>query len=168
MFEAVGLNEDFVRRYFDKTATRVGGIGINEIAEETLYHHHRAFANRDARPPGLLDGGQYQWRRDGEYHLFNPETVFRLQHATASARYDIFKKYTRMIDEQNEQLCTLRGLFSFRFDKGGSRADRRGRRRQRDPQTVCHRSHELRLDLGRGSRDPGDRHEPDWRQVEHR
>jgi glutamate synthase (NADPH) large chain len=117
IFEAIGLNEDFVRRYFDKTATRVGGVGINEIAEETLYHHHRAFANRDARAPGLLDGGQYQWRRDGEYHLFNPETVFRLQHATAAGRYDIFKKYTRLVDDQNEELCTLRGLFSFRFDQ---------------------------------------------------
>ena len=117
IFEAIGLNEDFVRRYFDKTATRVGGAGINEIAEETLYHHHRAFANREAPGPGLLDGGQYQWRRDGEYHLFNPETVFRLQHATAAGRYDIFKKYTTLIDEQNERLCTLRGLFAFNFDK---------------------------------------------------
>ena len=120
IFEAIGLNEDFVRRYFDKTASRIGGVGINEIAEETLHHHHRAFARRDARSPSLLDGGQYQWRRDGEYHLFNPETVFRLQHSTQSGRYEIFKRYTRLIDEQNEQLATLRGLFNFRFDKAVS------------------------------------------------
>jgi glutamate synthase (NADPH) large chain len=120
IFEAIGLNEDFVRRYFDKTASRIGGVGVSEIAEETLHHHHRAFALRDARAPGLLDGGQYQWRRDGEYHLFNPETVFRLQHATQSGRYEIFKRYTRMIDEQNERLATLRGLFSFKFDKAVS------------------------------------------------
>jgi glutamate synthase (NADPH) large chain len=120
IFEAIGLNEDFVRRYFDKTASRIGGVGVSEIAEETLHHHHRAFGLRDARAPGLLDGGQYQWRRDGEYHLFNPETVFRLQHATQSGRYEIFKKYTRLIDEQNERLATLRGLFSFRFDKAAS------------------------------------------------
>jgi glutamate synthase (ferredoxin) len=117
IFEAIGLNQDFVRRYFDKTASRVGGVGIAQIARETLYHHHRAFAIRDARPAWLLEGGQYQWRRDGEYHLFNPETVFRLQHATQSGRYDIFKKYTHLVDDQNERLCTLRGLFTFRFDK---------------------------------------------------
>ena len=86
-------------------------IGLAEIAEETLYHHRRAYASRDVRPAQLLEGGQYQWRRDGEYHLFNPETVFRLQHATQAGRYDIFKKYTTLVDEQNERLCTLRGLF---------------------------------------------------------
>ena len=117
IFEAIGLNEEFVSRYFDKTASRVGGIGLVEVAAETLYHHHRAFASRDVPPVRLLEGGQYQWRREGEYHLFNPETVFRLQHATQAGRYDIFKKYTRMVDEQNERLCTLRGLFGFQFDK---------------------------------------------------
>ncbi len=117
IFEAIGLNEEFVSRYFDKTASRVSGIGLAEIAAETLYHHRRAFGSRDVRPAWLLEGGQYQWRRDGEYHLFNPETVFRLQHSTQSGRYDIFKKYTRMIDEQNERLCTLRGLFQFRPGK---------------------------------------------------
>ncbi len=118
IFEAIGLNEDFVRRYFDKTASRVGGVGINEIAEETLHHHHRALLDprRPCHPCRSSTGGQYQWRRDGEYHLFNPETVFRLQHATQAKRYDIFKKYTRLVDEQNERLCTLRGLLSFRFD----------------------------------------------------
>jgi glutamate synthase (NADPH) large chain len=117
IFEAIGLHEDFVRKYFDKTASRVGGIGLTEIARETLYHHHRAFASRESLTGWLLEGGQYQWRRDGEYHLFNPETVFRLQHATQSGRYDIFKKYTRLVDDQNERHCTLRGLFEFRKDK---------------------------------------------------
>jgi glutamate synthase (ferredoxin) len=117
IFEAIGLHEDFVRKYFDKTASRVGGVGLEEIASETLYHHRRAFASRDTRPNWLLEGGQYQWRRDGEFHLFNPETVFRLQHATQSGRYDIFKKYSRLVDDQSERLCTLRGLFEFRFDK---------------------------------------------------
>jgi glutamate synthase (ferredoxin) len=117
IFEAIGLNDDFVGRYFDKTATRIGGVGLEEIARETLHHHHRAFFDRDAGPKLLEEGGQYQWRRDGEYHLFNPETVFRLQHATQAGRYDIFKKYTRMVDEQSQRLCTLRGLFEFRFDR---------------------------------------------------
>jgi glutamate synthase (NADPH/NADH) large chain len=117
IFEAIGLNEEFVGRYFDKTASRVGGIGLAEVAAETLYHHRRAYTSRDFWSSQLLEGGQYQWRRDGEFHLFNPETVFRLQHATQSGRYDIFKKYTRLVDEQTERLCTLRGLFAFRFDK---------------------------------------------------
>jgi glutamate synthase (NADPH) large chain len=118
IFEAIGLNEEFVSRYFDKTASRVGGIGLEEVARETLYHHRRAYSKRDFWTTQLLEGGQYQWRRDGEFHLFNPETVFRLQHATQSGRYEIFKKYTSMVDEQTERLCTLRGLFDFRFDKG--------------------------------------------------
>jgi len=117
IFEAIGLNERFVSDYFDKTASRVGGVGLEEIAGETLHHHHRAFSSRDVPPAWLLEGGQYQWRRDGEFHLFNPETVFRLQHATQAGRYDVFKKYTRLVDDQNERLCTLRGLFSFRLDK---------------------------------------------------
>jgi glutamate synthase (ferredoxin) len=116
IFEAIGLNETFVGRYFDKTASRIGGVGLPEIARESLEHHHRAYAIRDVGPSLLEEGGQYQWRRDGEYHLFNPETIFRLQHATQAGRYDIFKKYTTMVDRQNERLATLRGLFTFRQD----------------------------------------------------
>src|SRR4051812_27898916 len=117
IFEAIGLNQEFVDRYFEKTATRIGGVGLEEIARETLFHHRRAYAEREAGPVLLEEGGQYQWRRDGEYHLFNPETVFRLQHATQSGRYEIFRKYTGLVDEQNERLCTLRGLFDFKFDE---------------------------------------------------
>jgi glutamate synthase (ferredoxin) len=116
IFEAIGLNEEFVGRYFDKTASRIGGVGLAEIAEETLYHHRRAYAQREAGPELLDWGGQYQWRREGEFHLFNPETVFRLQHATREGRYDIFKQYTRLVDDQNERLCTLRGLFELKLD----------------------------------------------------
>ena len=116
IFEAIGLNEEFVTRYFDKTASRIGGVGLEEIARETLYHHARAYADREVGPPLLDWGGQYQWRREGEFHLFNPETVFRLQHATKSGRFDIFQQYTTMVDGQNERLATLRGLFEFRLD----------------------------------------------------
>ncbi len=116
IFEAVGLQSSFVTQYFDKTASRIEGIGLEEIAEEVLHHHRRAFQARDVGPILLEEGGQYQWRREGEYHLFNPETVFRLQHATQSKRYDIFKSYTSRVDEQNERLCTLRGLFEFKRD----------------------------------------------------
>ncbi len=116
IFEAIGLHEDFVAKYFDKTASRIGGVGLEKIAADVLAHHHRAFAGREARQGWLLDGGQYQWRRDGEFHLFNPETVFRLQHATRSGREEIFRQYTRMVDDQDERLCTLRGLFRFKID----------------------------------------------------
>jgi glutamate synthase (ferredoxin) len=115
IFEAIGLNRAFVDKYFEKTASRIGGVGLEEVAHETLTHHRRAYAPREAGPPLLEEGGQYQWRRDGEFHLFNPETVFRLQHATQAGKYDIFKKYTRLVDEQNERLCTLRGLFTFKL-----------------------------------------------------
>jgi glutamate synthase (NADPH/NADH) large chain len=114
IFEAIGLSREFVDKYFDKTASRIGGVGLEEIAAETLHHHARAYSNVEVGPPLLDWGGQYQWRREGEYHLFNPETVFRLQHATRSGRYEIFKSYTRAVDEQNERHCTLRGLFSFK------------------------------------------------------
>ncbi len=116
IFEAIGLNKAFIDKYFEKTASRIGGVGIEEIAAETLTHHARAYADREAGPALLEEGGQYQWRREGEYHLFNPETVFKLQHATQAGRYDVFKKYTKLVDEQNERLCTLRGLFAFKTD----------------------------------------------------
>jgi len=116
IFEAIGLNREFIDRYFDKTASRIGGVGLEEIARETLHHHRRAYADREVGPPMLDWGGQYQWRREGEYHLFNPETVFRLQHATKTGRLDIFKQYSKMVDEQNERLATLRGLFVFKFE----------------------------------------------------
>ena len=116
IFEAIGLNHEFVTKYFDKTASRIGGVGLEEIARETLYHHGRAYADREVGPPLLDWGGQYQWRREGEFHLFNPETVYRLQHATRSGRFDIFRQYTSMVDVQNERLSTLRGLFEFKLD----------------------------------------------------
>jgi len=117
IFEAIGLNEAFIEKYFDKTASRIGGVGLEEIASEALTRHARAYEAREVGPPILEEGGLYQWRRDGEYHLFNPETVFRLQHATRAGRYDIFKQYSRMVDEQSERLCTLRGLFAFKLDR---------------------------------------------------
>ncbi|MGH9160559.1 MAG: glutamate synthase central domain-containing protein, partial [Vicinamibacteraceae bacterium] len=115
VFEAVGLSKELVDKYFTYTPSRIGGLGIREIARETLVHHARAFGHASASPalPVLDSGGQYQWRREGEYHLFNPETVFRLQHATRSARYDIFREYTQRVDEQSERLATLRGLFTI-------------------------------------------------------
>ncbi len=117
IFEAIGLKQEFIDRYFCKTASQVSGIGLEEVCQEVLQHHRRAFPDRTAGPDHLRWGGQFQWRREGEYHLFNPETVFRLQHATRSGRYDIFKSYTERVDDQSKRLCTLRGLMEFKFDE---------------------------------------------------
>jgi glutamate synthase (NADPH) large chain len=114
IFEAVGLSRTLVDKYFTNTPSRVGGIGIGEVAAEALLHHQRAWAAPGEADEELAPGGQYQWRRDGEVHLFNPETVFKLQHATREQRYDIFKEYSARVDEQSRQRATLRGLFQLK------------------------------------------------------
>ena len=114
IFEAVGLDRAVVDRYFTWTASRIGGVGMDVIAEGVRRRHAEAFPDRVMGPPELDWGGEYQWRREGEYHLFNPDTVFKLQHATKTRRYSIFKEYTNLVDEQNKRRATLRGLFSFK------------------------------------------------------
>jgi glutamate synthase (NADPH/NADH) large chain len=114
IFEAIGLDRAFVDRYFTWTASRIGGVGIDVIAEEAAARHARAFPDRPVGSAELEWGGEYQWRREGEYHLFNPDTVFKLQHATQSGQYRIFKDYTRTVDEQTRNLATLRGLFTLK------------------------------------------------------
>ncbi|WP_030542922.1 glutamate synthase large subunit [Streptomyces albus] len=116
VFEAVGLDEAFVEKYFHGTTTKIGGADLDVIAQEVAARHAKAYpASGIAAAHRALDiGGEYQWRREGEPHLFDPETVFRLQHSTRTRRYDIFKQYTRRVDEQSERLMTLRGLFSFK------------------------------------------------------
>ena len=115
IFEAIGLDQRFIDRFFTHTASRVGGIGIDVVAEEARMRHARAFGPRvHAGATELVSGGEYQWRRDGEFHLFNPDTVFALQHATRSGQYSIFKDYTRAVNDQNRRRATLRGLFRFK------------------------------------------------------
>jgi glutamate synthase (NADPH/NADH) large chain len=116
IFEAIGLGAEVIDECFTGTTSRLGGVGFDVLAEEVAQRHRRAY------PPGgnaathrTLDvGGEYQWRREGEYHLFNPETVFRLQHSTRTRRYELFKDYTRLVDDQSARLMTLRGLFELR------------------------------------------------------
>jgi glutamate synthase (NADPH/NADH) large chain len=116
VFEAIGLSQEVVDEFFVGTTSRLGGVSLNIIAEETIARHHIAY------PPGgeipgtkrLPIGGEYQWRREGEPHLFDPETVFTLQHSTRNKRYDIFKRYTDRVNEQSKRLMTLRGLFQFK------------------------------------------------------
>lgn len=114
IFEALGLDKALVDEFFTWTASRIGGIGLDVVERETSMRHHRAFPNRPVKQPDLEWGGEYQWRRDGEYHLFNPETVFKLQHATRTGQYKIFKEYTHKVDDQSEHRATLRGLFRFK------------------------------------------------------
>ncbi|HZB29539.1 MAG TPA: glutamate synthase large subunit [Streptosporangiaceae bacterium] len=116
IFEAIGLGATVIDRCFTGTTSRLGGVGFDVLAREAADRHRRAY------PPGgnepahrtLETGGEYQWRREGEPHLFNPETVFKLQHATRTRRYEIFKEYTSLVDSQAEELMTLRGLFELR------------------------------------------------------
>ncbi|WP_314502412.1 glutamate synthase large subunit [uncultured Microbacterium sp.] len=116
VFEAVGLAQDFVDAYFTGTETKLGGVALDVIAAENAARHAYAYPEDAAvrAHERLWTGGEYQWRRDGSPHLFNPETVFRLQHATRTRRYDIFREYTRLVDDQASQLKTLRGLFALR------------------------------------------------------
>ncbi|MCC6438884.1 MAG: glutamate synthase large subunit, partial [Acidimicrobiales bacterium] len=119
VFEAIGLGRELVEEYFTGTTSRLGGVGLDELAAEVARRHEVAYprnplllAHRD-----LPGGGEYQWRREGEYHLFNPETVYKLQHATRHKRYEIFKQYTQAVDDQSRHLATLRGLFRLRTDR---------------------------------------------------
>ena len=120
IFEAIGLSQELVDEFFTGTVSRLGGIGLDEIAQEVAVRHATAHPRRpDLRAHRKLElGGEYKWRREGEYHLFNPETVYRLQHSTRSGRYDLFKQYTAAVDDQSTRLATLRGLFEL---KTGSR-----------------------------------------------
>jgi glutamate synthase (NADPH/NADH) large chain len=115
IFEAIGLGNELIDEYFTGTVSRLGGIGLDELASEVASRHAVAYPkNPERRAHRKLElGGEYQWRREGEYHLFNPETVFKLQHATRAKRYDIFKQYTQLVNDQSKHLATLRGLFEF-------------------------------------------------------
>ncbi|MFP5346868.1 MAG: glutamate synthase large subunit [Actinomycetes bacterium] len=116
VFEAVGLSQDVVDRYFTGTTSQLGGVGLDVIAEEVSLRHASAYPVNGVRPAHrrLEVGGEYQWRREGEPHLFDPETVFRLQHSTRTRRYDVFRQYTQRVDDQSRRLMTLRGLFELR------------------------------------------------------
>ena len=117
-FEAVGLGQAFVDQYFTGTSSLLGGVGLEVIAAESAARHADAYPEDGAvvAHERLGTGGEYQWRRDGPPHLFNPDTVFRLQHSTRERRYDIFREYTKLVDDQAANLMTLRGLFKLKRD----------------------------------------------------
>ena len=119
IFEAIGLNTHVVHKYFTGTASRLEGSGINEIAEEALIRHRKAYPDRHIQDAevALDTGGMYQWRKDGEYHLFNPETISLLQKAVRTGSYEVYKEYANKVNDQSEHLCTLRGLMSFKGNR---------------------------------------------------
>ncbi len=114
VFEALGLRQDVIDHYFTWTSSRVGGIGLNVIAQEVMMRHHAAFPEREVNGHVLPVGGQYQWRSEGEAHLFTPESIHRLQKSVRTGSFAIFKEYARLINEQSQNLCTLRGLLDFK------------------------------------------------------
>ncbi|NKZ13077.1 glutamate synthase large subunit [Mycolicibacterium septicum DSM 44393] len=116
LFQAIGISQEVLDQYFTGLSCPVGGIDLDDIAADVATRHSLAYLDRpDERAHRELEvGGEYQWRREGEYHLFNPDTVFKLQHSTRTGQYSIFKEYTSLVDDQSERMASLRGLLKFR------------------------------------------------------
>lgn len=116
LFQAIGISQQVLDDYFTGLSCPVGGIDLDDIAADVAARHALAYLDRpDERAHRELEvGGEYQWRREGEYHLFNPDTVFKLQHSTRTGQYSIFKEYTKLVDDQSERFASLRGLLKFR------------------------------------------------------
>ncbi len=115
IFEAVGVNQKLVDKYFTNTASRIEGIGIETVHDEVRARHRDAFPDRQIDSHALASGGQYQWRKGGEYHLFNPETIHKLQTSVRTNNYKVFQEYSKLINEQSESLCTLRSLMDIKM-----------------------------------------------------
>ena len=163
IFEAIGLDREIIDKYFTWTASRVGGIGLEAIARESGNRHRLAF-HADPNLDGELDaGGQYQWRRRGEYHMYNPNTIAKLQHSARSGNYRLFKEYSRLVDEHSRNQATLRSLLKFKPNRPPVPIDR-SRARDRNRQAFQDRCDVVRIDQQRSARESCDRDEPDRRQ----
>ncbi|MBC7873645.1 MAG: glutamate synthase large subunit [Ferruginibacter sp.] len=114
IFEILGLNNEVVNKYFTGATSRIAGMGLDEIARESLAKHFFAFSKKDLPVDRLPVGGIYQWKRKGEVHLFNPQTIHLLQHATKMNDYNVFRQYSKLVNEQGEKACTLRSMFRFK------------------------------------------------------
>ncbi len=116
IFEALGLNDEVIDRYFTNTASRVGGVGLDVIGKESLTRHEQAYPKREVTEKVELEpGGQYQWRQRGEYHMWNPATIALIQHATRSGNYELYKKFSETANSYDKKFCTLRGLLDFKW-----------------------------------------------------
>ena len=114
IFEIIGINKDVVNKHFTGATSRINGMGLDEIAKEILAKHDLAFAKKSSPVDRLAEGGVYQWKRRGEFHLFNPQTIHLLQHSTKTNDYATFKKYSKSVNDQTDKACTLRSLFDFK------------------------------------------------------
>jgi glutamate synthase (ferredoxin) len=114
IFEAIGLNQSVIKRYFTWTASRIEGVNLEAIARETILRHSHAFPDREVNGHNLGVGGEYQWRKDGEAHLFSPQTIHTLQQAVRIGDYELYKQYAKLVNDQNQQHFTLRGLLDFK------------------------------------------------------
>ena len=114
IFEAIGLNQSVIDRYFTWTASRIEGADLNVIAQEAIARHHHAFPDREVNGHTLDVGGEYQWRKEGEAHLFSPQVIHTLQQAVRQGNYDLYKQYAALVNEQNQKHFTLRGLLAFK------------------------------------------------------
>ncbi len=117
ILEILGLNQEVVDKYFTGATSRIQGIGLEEIAKEALVKHYFAFSKKDIPVDRLPVGGVYQWKRKGEFHLFNPTTIHLLQYATKMNDYATFKKYSKHVNDQSERAATLRSLFDFKRNR---------------------------------------------------
>ncbi|MCY4745616.1 glutamate synthase-related protein [Pelomonas sp. UHG3] len=116
IFEAIGLKADFVEKYFRGTATQVGGIGVFEVAEEAIRMHEGAFGDDPLLETMLETGGEYAWRSRGEEHMWTPDAIAKLQHSARSGKFETYKEYAQIVNDQSKRHMTLRGLFEFKFD----------------------------------------------------
>lgn len=123
IFEIIGINRSVVDMYFTGTVSRIEGMGLDEIAREALAKHHFGFARKDIPVDRLPVGGIYQWKRKGEFHLFNPATIHALQYATSRNDYASFKKYSKLVNDQSEKAATLRSLFDFKHNRAAISID---------------------------------------------
>jgi glutamate synthase (NADPH/NADH) large chain len=117
IFEIIGLNQTVVDRYFTGTISRIQGMGLDEMAKEILAKHNLAFSKKDIPVERLPVGGVYQWKRKGEFHLFNPQTIHLLQYSTRMNEYNTFKKYSKLVNDQSEKAATLRSMFEFKRNR---------------------------------------------------
>ncbi|HZH67193.1 MAG TPA: glutamate synthase large subunit, partial [Flavisolibacter sp.] len=117
IFEIIGINKAVVDIYFTGATSRIEGMGLDELAKEALAKHHFAFHKKDQPFERLNTGGIYEWKRKGEFHLFNPQTIHLLQYATRTADYNTFKKYSKLVNDQSQKACTLRSLFQFKKNR---------------------------------------------------
>ncbi|HAX78163.1 MAG TPA: glutamate synthase large subunit, partial [Cyanobacteria bacterium UBA11372] len=113
IFEALGLNKSVIDKYFTWTASRIEGVGLDAIATEAILRHSHAFPDREVNGHTLDVGGEYQWRKEGEAHLFSPQTIHTLQKAVRDGSYELYKQYAALVNEQNQRFYTLRGLLKF-------------------------------------------------------